>query len=177
MLRIAASNLIASGLPIDQITDLDLLLQPSNAKVVLRRLHERNGRKLTAFVRALATELIGIASRYPRVAGKQHLDALKDMRRKLGSLPNQLTKKNRTLLQRFEDEQLLSKLLDVPALLERDARRSTLSVHRRVQMIETAVAIEILLCAPLRLANLCMLELGRHLPKVINPAADIHLSL
>ena len=177
LLRIAASNLVAGGFPLTAVTDLRVLVSTDNFKIILRRLHERNGRKLTAFVRAVATELIGIVARYPKV-GKENLDELKEIRRRrLGSLPNRLTPKNRNLLQKFEDDRLLERLFDVPLSLARDARRSKLPDLRRVQMMEIAVAIEVLLCAPVRLANLCILELGRHLPETFNQLGEIHICL
>jgi integrase len=174
-IRIAASNLVASGFPVVELRDLDILVRPENAKRILKRLHEQNGNKVSAFIQSVATGLIYIAARY-RNADAAAVDALKDLRRKLGSLPGGLTKKNRRLLQQLEDERLLNKLLDVPALLASDARRSALSRQRRVQMMEVAVAIELLLCAPIRLANLSTLELGRHLPHSFKQG-DIHLSL
>ena len=43
-------------------------------------------------------------------------------------------------------------------------------------MMQIACAIELLLCAPVRLANLAALKLGRHLPESLR-RGDIHLTL
>ena len=174
MLRIAASNLIAGGVASEAVT-LDALIDPENAKIILRRMHAHAGDKTSAFIRAVATELVYIASRY-RPNDQTRSEKLKDLRRRLGSLPSGLTKKNRTMLQNLEDTRLLDKLLGVPAMLAHQARNG-LSVVRRVQKMQIAVAIELLLCAPIRLGNLSTLELGRQLPKTFSQRDRIHLTL
>jgi integrase len=74
-----------------------------------------------------------------------------------------LTKKNRTLLRAFEDERVLRTLLGLPAKLAAEARRSRLSPVRRVQRMQVALFLELLLNIPLRLQNLSQLEMGRQL--------------
>jgi integrase len=174
LIRIAASHLAASGVPVPTIT-LDVLIDVERAKTVLRRLHQQNGGKVSAFIQSVATELINIARHYRKTDPKQ-VEDLKRLRRQLGPLAGGMTKKNQRLLQQLEDERLLGKLLEVPAQLALEARPTTLAAPRRVQLMQTAVAIELLLCAPIRLGNLCALELDRHLPSTFN-RGDVHLSL
>ena len=49
ILRIVASNLIASGVAPDAANTLDTLIDPENAKIVLRRMHVHAGNKTSAF--------------------------------------------------------------------------------------------------------------------------------
>ena len=88
---------------------------------------------------------------------------LKRINRKLGSAPTGLTAKNQDLVRRFEDRELLLALLDLPEKLQAQLRTRRLSPARRLQKIQIALAIELLLAAPMRLQNLAMLELDRSL--------------
>jgi integrase len=80
------------------------------------------------------------------------------------------------MLQALEDTKRLDKLLGVPAVLAYEARNAR-SVVRRIQKMQIAVAIELLLCAPIRLGNLSTLKLGEQLPKSFSRRDRIHLSL
>ena len=71
ILRIVASNLIASGVAPDAANTLDTLIDPDNAKIVLRRVYAQAGNKPTAFVRlrpSLSTSHLDIARMIKRVA-------------------------------------------------------------------------------------------------------------
>jgi len=175
LIRAAASNLVEAGFACNELTSLSVLTDPSNVKRLLRRLLEKNDRKASAFNRGVATELIYIA-RHHCQRSDTDLDKLRHLRRKRGSLKAGLTKKNRRLLQQLEAEKNLLSLLSVPARLAKEARTSNVSIARRVQMMQIACAIELLFCAPVRLANLAALELGRHLPESLR-RGDIHLAL
>jgi integrase len=175
LIRIAGSSLVESGFPAAKLLSLDDLIAPENAKELLRVLHRRAGEKKTSFVRSVATELVFIASKYQRAA-QPTTDALKDLRRKLGAPPPGLTEKNQLLLTVLEDEELLNKLVALPSRLAARARTTRMSQGRRSQQMQIALAIELLLCAPMRLANLEALELGKHLPRNIRPGRETLLS-
>lgn len=175
LIRAAGSNLVEAGFACDDLTSLSVLTDPDNVKKLVLRLLEKNNRKVSAFNRGVATELIYIARHHCRRRDAD-LDRLKHLRRKMGPIKAGLTKKNRQLLQQLEDEKTLLSLLGVPARLAKAARTSKVSVARRVQMMQIACAIELLLGAPIRLANLAALELGRHLPESLR-RGDIHLTL
>lgn len=74
-----------------------------------------------------------------------------------------LTEKNRTLIRQFEDPVLRARLLSLPEALAAQARTRKLSPARRLQRIQVALAIELLLAAPMRLQNLARLQLNRQL--------------
>ena len=111
----------------DDLTSLSVLTDPDNVKKVLRRLLEKNDRKVSAFNRGVATELIYIARHHCKRCDID-LESLKHLRRKMGPLKSGLTKKNRRLLQQLEDEKTLLSLLGVPARLAKAARTWKVSV-------------------------------------------------
>jgi len=91
------------------------------------------------------------------------LAALKKLRSKLGGQAYGLTEKNRGLLRKLDNPQVLSRLIALPDLLWRNARRN-LSVSKRWFIdLQTSLAIDILLHVLLRIENLSALEFDRHL--------------
>ena len=106
--------------------------------------------------------MLAVARHWVKVPPDQ-LEELKRLNRKLGSAPSGLTHKNQDLVRRFEDRDLAGRaLLDLPKVAGTAATRR-LSPARRLQKIQIALAIELLLAAPMRLQNLAMLELDRSL--------------
>jgi hypothetical protein len=63
----------------------------------------------------------------------------------------------------------------LPAKLTAEARRSRLSPARRVQRMQIALFLELLLSIPLRLQNLSQLEMGRQLLRPGGPAKLMQL--
>lgn len=97
----------------------------------------------------------------------EHTDAphplLKDLRRKLGSLPPGLTVKNENLLRRFDDPRLLRALIELPDRLWRGASREPPHSRHAFLLFQNALAIDVLIHAMLRMHNLCKLSYDRHL--------------
>ena len=81
----------------------------------------------------------------------------------MGNTPSGLTAKNLDVLRRFDDPALLRKLLLLPDVLAAQARTGRLTLQRRVQKMQIALAIQLLLAAPMRMQNLATLRLDRQL--------------
>jgi len=162
-LRLAASTLAAHLGFAKRVHRLSTLVEPLNMRAILETYLKRapNG-KPTAFIRGLAVTLIAVARHWVKVKPGQ-MEALKRLNRKLGSAPTGLTAKNQDLIRRFEDRELLEALLDLPEKLKAKLATGRPSPARRLQRIQIALAIEMLLAAPMRLQNLAMLELDRSL--------------
>ena len=174
LVRIAASNLLESGFPPDELTGLQVLVAAPNAKLALERLLAKNGR--TTFVRSVATELIAIASRKVK-ADPATLEALRSMRKRLGPEPGGMTSKNRRVIMLLEDERVLGAFLALPERVAAGARRSQLSFSRRAQQMQIAVATAILGAIPLRLKNLANLQFGKQLTRPSGLDGPLHLIL
>jgi integrase len=158
----AVSAAAAAGVPLTQMTSLASLVDRETFRAILRHRRREDGCKPSAYTDGVAVTLIAIASEWVK-ASPDTIAALKDLRGKLGALPNGLTEKNKALLRKFEDPRLLDALLELPDKLWRTARRGAATSHRRFIDLQTALAIDLLLHAPLRPHNLAMLSFGYHL--------------
>ncbi len=162
-LRIAASTLAQSLGGPTPIVSLAVLVQPENVKTILRTF-VKSGKtaESNAFARGLCMTLKAVAKAWVK-ASPAELEELARVQRLLGSEPAGLTKKNRSMLRHFEDPRLLAKLLELPDAMRKSAQRGHMSPARRLQKIRIALAIDILLVAPMRLQNLAGLQIGRQL--------------
>ena len=162
-LRLAASTLATClGSPL-QVERLAMLVMPANMRAILSRyLAATEDQQPTTFIRSLAVTLLAVARHWVKVPPTQ-LEELKRLNGKLGSTPTGLTAKNQDLVRRFQDRELLTALLNLPSTLRQQALAGRSTPARRLQKMQIAVAIELLLTAPMRLQNLAKLELGRSL--------------
>ncbi len=172
-LRIAASSLIATGVPVSAVTKLVDLVDPLNAKALLKRMIEANRGEISAFIRGVATTLVAVA-KWCKVDQKVLIE-IKRLRSRIGTQPSGLTEKNRTLLRKLEDKTVLRALLALPNELAAEARRSRHSPARRVQRMQIALFLELLLSVPLRLQNLSQLEMGVNLLRPGGPARPMQV--
>src|SRR5262249_39710313 len=145
----------------ERLTSLTQLVEPKTFRAVLRHLWAKRGNKLTAYTRDVAVVLITIASEWVRVPANQ-LTELKKLRAKLGSLQSGLTEKNKALLRKFDDPQLVASLLELPNKIWRNARRNTESQRWFIDL-QTALALDILLHTAPRIENLAALKFDEHL--------------
>jgi hypothetical protein len=121
-IHLAASAACVSGIAAERLTSLAQLIEPETFRALLRHLWSKRGSKLTSYTRDVASTLITIASEWVRVPADQ-LSHLKKLRGKLGTLRSGLTEKNKALLRKFEDPRLVTRLLELPDRLWRNARR------------------------------------------------------
>ena len=172
-LRIAASNLVATGVPVNEITGLRCLVDSANTRTLLNHMVAANAGVKSSYIRGVATSMVALA-KWCKVDLKA-LDEIKRLRSRLGAVPNGLTEKNRALMRTFEDERILHALLGLPAKLAAQARRSRLSPARRVQRMQIALFLVLLLYLPLRLQNLSQLEMGKQLLRPGGPTKPMRL--
>jgi integrase len=158
----AVSAAIAAGINEYELVRLKSLVEVETFKKVLRYRWESEGRRLNAYTHGLAGSLIAIAKEWVRVPGEA-LAALKAIRHKLGALPIGLTEKNKDLLRQFNDKGLLQRLVNLPDRLWRHAAGELKASRRQFIDLQNALAIDILLVAPLRMRNLTALNFDEHI--------------
>jgi integrase len=161
-IRAFASALVRRGRDPASIRLLGDLIEIETFKEGMRFFLERNGNRRTAGIGGIAVALMAIARHHVRVEPPQ-LDRLVAIVRRLS--PDRrggLTEVNRTRLRQFDDPGNVHALLMLPTRLMRLAVRNS-DRRRGAIQAQLAVAIEILLMAPLRLANLVQLDLDRNL--------------
>lgn len=161
-LRLAASTLASIlGSP-ERIQSLRDLVVPKHARSILTRYLDQAHGEYTAFIRGLALTLTVIAQKWVKVPAGD-LAEIKRIKGKLKALPHGLTEKNSDLIRKFDDPQIVAALRALPEQLRQQANTGRLSPDRRLQKMQIALAIQILIIAPMRLQNLARLELNRSL--------------
>jgi integrase len=163
-IRLALSALVDAGKPRQTMTSLRCLLEPEAYETIIRRyLKDDDEQTPRPTAHNIASTLIGLADRYlgPDHADRALITELRRLRKCLGPAPTGLTKKNRRLLLELSDPQLRAKLYELPKRLAAWAARTTPA--QGALAMQLAVAIAILLVAPIRISNLAALRFDRHL--------------
>lgn len=174
MIELAVSAYVHRGNAIEDLQSLADLVAFDAVKDVLRFYLMRRNSKPSQFIRSLLKELIRIA-RYRVRVDPEHVEALKDLGRRLGTDTSGLTTKNRECLRQFDDDGNKWLLLNLPAKLAAEAASRPVDDTRAAVTMQIALAIEILLMAPMRSHNLIDLRLGRHVIRPGGPAGPVHL--
>lgn len=169
----AASALIAGGVDRSQLCSLADLVAPEAAKTVLRQYLARSNNEPSQHHRDLAKTLIQIARHWVRLDADD-LEALVDLKRRLGPDRSGLTEKNAATVRQFDNEDNQKRLLLLPGQLLRSAQQRPVNDVRAAVRVQVALAIEILLMAPMRMGNLIRLRVDQH---VVRHNREIHLVL
>ena len=172
-IRQFASALVMRGREPASLTCLGDLVAIDAFKDSLRYLLERRDGKSTATVVSLAISLKTIARHHVGV-DTPHLERMTEIINRLGPPKRGLTAKNRSRLRPLDDPQTAVALVQLPAKLMALADREQRPL-RAARLAQTAVAIEILLMAPIRITNLSTLDIERHLIRPSRSKAGLHL--
>jgi site-specific recombinase XerC len=151
-----------AGIDADRLTSLAKLTEPEVFRALLRHRWGEDGRTLSAYTHGMAGTLIAIASEWVKVPADV-IATLKQLRSKLGTLPSGLTEKNKALLRQFDDVRLCEMLVELPDRLWQRARRDLAKSRRPFIDLQSALAIDLLIHAPLRMENLSSLNFNEHL--------------
>jgi integrase len=164
LIELALFAAVEAGTDPSSITTLDYLFEPSVFQAILERYCKDDAAETprpTAY--NLARTLIGLAKQRlgSSPAALDQIAELRRLQRCLGPQAQGLTEKNRRLLRELSDPATLARLLLLPERLAAWASRSTQT--RGALAMELAVAVAILLVAPMRISNLAGLHLKQHL--------------
>jgi integrase len=171
-LRLAASAAVKEGIEPEELRSLADLVSPAVVRLILDHYLAKKGGEIVSFTIDLAERLYSIARVYVKAPEKQ-IRALERYCVKLRAKRRTgLTAKNMAVIRKFKDPENRARLKALPgklfdeALAERDA-----PIQAAVK-VEIALAIQILLVAPMRLANLAALNLDKNVVRVggIEPA-------
>jgi len=173
-IQLSASALVTWGRNIDEIKSLADLVDVEAVKDILRHYLNKNGDAPTSFIQGLAITLIAIAQYWVKVPGDQ-LTKIKKVKRQLGSLRVGMTDKNRHMLRQFDDDHNHQLLLQLPNQLIQQA--ATQPVAKAAITTQKAIAIEMLIMAPIRMASLISLRFDQHLIKPGGNRGQYHLVL
>jgi integrase len=172
-IRAFASAVALRGRDLSAITCLNDLVAIETYKEGLRFLIERSGGKSTTTIVDLAGALKAIARHHVRLE-KDHLDRMAAINRRLSVGPRSLTEKNRGRLRQFDDPENVAALLGLPHKLIGIASRKR-NVRAGALLAQIAVAIEILIMAPIRLDNLRCLDIEQNLVRPHRRSKELHV--
>jgi integrase len=151
---------VRKGIVPARLTSLAAICDPEVVRLVFAELYGRSNGE--AYAAGVGTTLLSLAREWVKVDDR-HLAALKGLARKLKPVRPGLTAKNKRTLQRLDDPEKLAALLALPQKLWRAAASDRCPPIRRLPTCQVALAIAILLRAPIRMKNLTSLRFGAHI--------------
>jgi len=179
-LRAAVAALVQLGRAPASITRLADLVDLTNFKDILRYLLSRPRRDATGTgqVGDIAM-LLGSVARHHVHAPPETLKAMAAIVSRLQPSRRGMTQVNRSRLRPLDDPANVQAVVQLPARLMREAQKAKQPEPRRKSaparpsrkaalLAQTAVAIEFLLMAPLRLGNLASLDIAQHIIRTHN---------
>jgi hypothetical protein len=120
----------------------------------------RNGNRKTGHVHNVALTGIKIAKWWVKAPPEQ-IEALRNLRRQVDPKSSGMTERNRARLRQFDDPENVRRLLRLPHQILRALPRSRPPTYTEAARVQSALAIGILLVAPMRMKNLSALH-ARH---------------
>jgi integrase len=170
-LRTFASALVHRGRAAASLKSVADLIEFNTFKEGLRFFLERNGNQTSIFIHNLACTLKGIARHHVKV-DQPTLDKMMSVIKRLEVPIKGLTRRNRDRLRPFDDPTNVHALIVLPQRLMKEAASAKRNPRRAALLTQTAVAIEILLMAPIRVRNLLALEFDHNL---VTAGSTLHL--
>jgi integrase len=166
MLVMLASALVRSGVPIEQLTSIAVLVRPDHVQQALRFLYERAGSRVSSYVHL-------VAFRARHVAGhvglpeqdRARLDEILAWVNRAAPPKRGLADKNRKLLEHLDDPAFVHRLVMLPSRLLAAAKQRT-AIRLALSLARDAVAIELLLTCSMRVGNLIDLLLGESIRRL-----------
>jgi integrase len=159
---------VECGFALDTLTSLEALLRPEVVESVLDRYWAENGDNPTVYTIDLAWKVLALARSLGAFDHAQ-LKRLDDMRAGLEQhRQTGLTEKNRALIRQVLVDEVWRSVMQVPEQLFASAKRKHNSAPVQAAVAASlAVAIRILIVAPIRVGNLASIRIGENL---IRPA-------
>ena len=157
-----ASVLVQTGVAIESITSLAVLVQVDNATRLLRSLYDRAGSIKTKYLHQQALLLKTLARHWVNV-GADHVERLGVFSRNVAPKRSGMTEKNRTLLRQFDNPANVDDLIDLPNRVLERVRDRDRGLRNDALDIALALAVEVMLVAPMRVDNLTGMDIDRHI--------------
>jgi integrase len=172
-----ASAAVHHGCPIQEMATLADLVKAENVERALRFLWERGGEVKKESLHQQAILLRNLARHWTK-AGPSDLKYAEERCRAFAVKKNGMVEKNRLLLKQFDDPANVDALLSLPARLLREVQDHDKGGRRDAVRVASALAIELLINAPIRVENLTELKWeGHFLRSRLGPDHIVHLSI
>jgi len=175
-LRLFASAAVRGGYAIENMTSLAALISEPCLQASVQHYTNRPDRPSDEYIFNLLRTLTAMARGWLN-ADPDQLGRLRRLKRYLRPRTFGLTPKNRECLRQFESPDNLKRLRDLPLRLVEPKRLAKLNPERQAIMVCTALAIEILIIAPMRIGNLVSLRLDHHIHRPSARRQHVHIVL
>lgn len=174
LLQLAAA-LVRSGWKPASIGRLANLVELDAARSALNFIWQRNGKRKTGQLHRFALLMVKLAKHWVKVP-PEHLEALRQLRKQVDPGNSGMTPRNRARLRQFDDPINVARLVNLPETIMRRLAAEQRPSYNGAVRAQSAVAIAIVLAAPLRVKNLAGLTLDRHFVRA-RPGNDatVHL--
>jgi integrase len=174
-LRLAASVAVRQGVPAEALRCLADLVSPPIVKLILEHYLAKKDGKIVSFTIDMAERLYALSSTYVK-APEEQLRQLERFCLKLRPKRRHgLTEKNTDVIRAFKDPRNRGRLNALPGRLFDQALGERDALIQAAVTAEIALAIQIELVAPMRLANLSRLHLEKNVVRVGGPKPVYHL--
>jgi site-specific recombinase XerD len=161
-LRTAASVLARSGVDPATITGIARLVEVDNFKLILHFHMKRAGGKASAGVAQIASCLRNVARHHVKV-DEEHDRKMSALCKRVSVQTGGLTKKNRERLRPFDDAEHVRRFLCLPDTIRQQVERDKRAPTQKAVLAQVAAAIALLQATPIRIANVCAIDIHRHL--------------
>jgi integrase len=160
-IRQMATALVLAEYPAAEIHNLGTLVKAENAKRILQFFLKRACvGKESVYGHAV---LLRTIARHWVMRDEENILKLEKFCKGLTPKKHGMTDKNRSRLRQFDDVRNIDALLSLPSKLLRQAQRCDSGGKGELTAIIYALAIELLIVAPVRIKNLTTLEVDRHI--------------
>jgi len=153
------SGLVLQGEDPAGMLDLASVVTPERASKGLLFFWERARKKKSVHGGHVASLLLAIARHWAKLPAAE-ITRLKSMGKRIALHHASMTPRNRTRLRALDDPARRDALLMLPEQLRAEVVREKVPAPHLAQRLQTAVAIELLTMAPIRLKNLAELQIG-----------------
>jgi hypothetical protein len=162
---------VAAGIPLEELKSLRDLLRPDRVEIIMDYYWEKNGEKPSLYTIDLASKLLALAR--SEDISDVDIERLDEIRIALEQYRSTgLTDKNRRLIRQIAQSDVWRKVVRLPQRLVAEARISAKTKpYRAAVTAQLAIAILILIRAPVRMQNLASIRVGINL---IRPGVRIH---
>lgn len=166
-----ATALVLSGVPAAEITGLAVLVSPENAARALRFFRDRPGGKESKYLHQQALLLRTIARHWVKAPASE-VDTLRTFAARLAPASTGMVDKNRAKLRQFDDPENVRRLLRLPHRVFDELEKHDSGLRCDALRAMYALAVELLLVAPMRISNLVGLQFGRHIVTIPGERGD-----
>jgi integrase len=175
-IQAAARTAVKVGVAIESLNSLAALLAPDVAEKVLNAYWERNGDNPKLYTIDLAARFLSIAHE-TKCLSDEDCERLNEIRQNLEEKrPEGLTDKNIAFLRQVLSPGVWRRIVELPAVLMAEARRDHDHAPLRAAVTaQLAAAVAMLSVAPVRIANLTAIQLGKNLSKPDGPNSNYWL--